>query len=139
MADETLLLDFEKLGGLVVAVAQDAATREVLMTAFMDAEAWEKTVETGYAHYHSRSRKTLWKKGETSGNVQQVREIRIDCDQDAVLLLVNQIGGAACHTGNRSCFHRRFSNGRLVFDPEPPADTAGGSAAGSSSSGGNAR
>ena len=90
---------------LVTAVAQDAATGDVLMVAWMDEPAWRKCLETGYAHYHSRSRDALWKKGETSGNVQRLREIRLDCDADAVLLVVDQSGGA-CHTGNRSCFYR---------------------------------
>ncbi len=90
---------------LIAAIAQDAHTREVLMIAWMDREAWERTVATGYAHYHSRSRDRLWKKGETSGNVQRVLEIRVDCDEDAVLLLVEQ-SGPACHTGARSCFYR---------------------------------
>ena len=90
---------------LVAAVAQDAVTRDVLMVAWMDAEAWRRSLETGYAHYHSRSRDSLWKKGATSGNVQRLREIRVDCDADAVLLLVDQTGDA-CHTGNRSCFYR---------------------------------
>jgi phosphoribosyl-AMP cyclohydrolase len=75
------------------------------MIAWMDREAWEKTLETGFAHYHSRSRDRLWKKGETSGHVQRVREIRVDCDEDAVLMLVHQTG-PACHTGNRTCFYR---------------------------------
>ncbi len=90
---------------LVAAIAQDAGTREVLMLAWMDREAWELTLATGYAHYHSRSRDRLWKKGETSGNVQRVLEIRVDCDEDAVLLIVEQTG-PACHTGERSCFYR---------------------------------
>lgn len=90
---------------LVAAIAQDATTLEVLMIAWMDREAWEKTLETGFAHYHSRSRDTLWKKGESSGHVQRVVEIRIDCDSDAVLLRVDQTG-PACHTGHRSCFYR---------------------------------
>ena len=96
--------DFDR-APLVAAIAQDATTRDVLMIAWMDREAWEKTVETGYAHYHSRSRDRLWKKGETSGHVQRVREIRVDCDEDAVLMLVDQTG-PACHTGNRTCFYR---------------------------------
>ena len=110
----TPALDFEKLGGIVTAVAQDVDTREVRMVGFMDREAWEQTLATGYAHYHSRSRGRLWKKGESSGNVQQVSEIRIDCDQDAVLLLVRQVGDVTCHTGARTCFYRRLEGGRLV-------------------------
>jgi phosphoribosyl-AMP cyclohydrolase len=102
--DPAPMPDFER-APLVAAVAQDATTREVLMIAWMDREAWEKTLETGFAHYHSRSRDRLWKKGETSGHVQRVREIRVDCDEDAVLMLVHQTG-PACHTGNRTCFYR---------------------------------
>lgn len=93
--------------GLVTAVTCDAETNEVLMLAHMNAEALRLTLETGFAHYYSRSRKSLWKKGETSGEVQEIVEIRIDCDQDAVLLRVRQMGrGAACHTGRKSCFFR---------------------------------
>ncbi len=117
-------LNFEKQGGLVPAIAQEAATGEVLMQAYMNEEAWLKTLETGVAHYWSRSRNKLWKKGESSGNTQEVKEIRIDCDEDCVLLKVRQIGNAACHKGYRSCFYRRVENGSLavdgekVFDPE---------------------
>ncbi len=117
-------LDFSKLGGLVPAVAQDHATGEVLMLGFMNREAWEATLKTGRATYYSRSRKTLWVKGETSGKVQLVKEIRIDCDDDAVLLRIEQEGGAACHTGHRSCFHKRVDQGTVqivgkpVFDPK---------------------
>ena len=93
--------------GLIAAVAQDAATGEVLMLAWMNAEALRLTQESGYATYWSRSRQALWKKGETSGHLQRVIEMRIDCDQDAVLLRVEQ-EGAACHTGQRSCFYRRI-------------------------------
>jgi phosphoribosyl-AMP cyclohydrolase len=96
--------------GLVTAIAQDARTRDVLMVAHVNAEALRLTVETGYAHYWSRSRGALWKKGETSGQLQRVREIRVDCDQDAVLMLVEVAGdGGACHTGRRSCFYRALS------------------------------
>ena len=117
-------IDFEKTGGLIPAIAQDAATGEVLMLAYMNAEAWEKTIETGTATYFSRSRGTLWVKGETSGHIQRVVEIRVDCDNDTVLLRVEQVGGAACHTGHRSCFYRKLTDGRLsetdkpVFDPK---------------------
>lgn len=116
--------DFEKGGGLIAAVAQDAATGEVLMLAWMNREAWEKTLETGEAHYYSRSRRALWRKGESSGNVQKVKAVRLDCDSDAVLLLIEQIGGAACHEGYRSCFSREWRDGvttrcsELVFDPK---------------------
>ncbi|MCH5277245.1 MAG: phosphoribosyl-AMP cyclohydrolase [Desulfovibrionaceae bacterium] len=101
--------DFAKGGGLVAAVAQDAASGEVLMLAWMDRAAWDATLKTGEAHYFSRSRQRLWHKGETSGHVQKVRAIRLDCDADAVLLEVEQMGGAACHEGYRSCFFRRLS------------------------------
>lgn len=98
--------DFDKRGGLVTVVAQDAGSGEVLMVAYMNREAWHKTLETGTACYYSTSRQELWLKGETSGNIQEVREIRVDCDGDAVLLKVHQRGGAACHEGYRSCFFR---------------------------------
>jgi len=91
--------------GLVPAVVQDVNTREVLMVAWMNSEAVEKTRQTGQAHFWSRSRKKLWRKGETSGNVLSVHEIRLDCDADTLLLLVNP-AGPACHTGERSCFYR---------------------------------
>jgi phosphoribosyl-AMP cyclohydrolase len=117
-------LDFTKLGGLIPAIVQDAATGEVLMLAFMNREAWERTLKTGEAHFYSRSRKQLWHKGATSGHVQRVKEIYLDCDQDTVLLRVEQVGGAACHTGYRSCFYRRREGeawrtvGPLIFDPK---------------------
>jgi phosphoribosyl-AMP cyclohydrolase len=117
-------LDFTKLDGLVPAVAQDYKTGEILMVAFMNKEAFELTLKTGIVHYWSRSRKQLWKKGESSGNVQEVKEIRIDCDNDCVLLKINQIGDAACHTGYRSCFYRVVEGGELkvdgvkIFNPE---------------------
>jgi phosphoribosyl-AMP cyclohydrolase len=107
-------LDFEKQGGLVPAIVQDALSGEVLMQAYLNREAWRKTLATGQAHYWSRSRSCLWKKGETSGNTQEVKEIRVDCDNDCVLLKVIQKGGAACHTGRRSCFYRKVSGGGLV-------------------------
>jgi phosphoribosyl-AMP cyclohydrolase len=119
------MLDFDKAGGLVSAIAQDAATGEVLMIAWMNKEAFEETVRTKRAVYFSRSRKKLWRKGEESGNVQEVRDIFVDCDNDAVLLKVNQIGGAACHEGFKSCFFRRIeadgslaTQGERVFDPQ---------------------
>lgn len=116
--------DFSKSGGLIAAVAQDAETLDVLMLAWMNPEAWEKTLETGEAHYYSRSRKSLWHKGGTSGHVQKVKAIRLDCDSDAVVLLIEQVGGAACHEGYRSCFSRERRDGKvsrcseLVFDPK---------------------
>ncbi len=117
------MLNFEKAGGLVSAIAQDAATGEVLMIAWMNAEAFDETVRTRRAVYFSRSRNKLWRKGEESGNVQEVKEIFIDCDADAVLLKVHQLGGAACHEGYKSCFFRRLDAaglstvGERVFDP----------------------
>ena len=121
--DPTSLVDFEKSGGLVTAIAQDAASGEILMVANMNREAFARTLELGQVVYWSRSRKKLWHKGEESGNVQQVKEILIDCDGDALLIKVDQVGGAACHTGTRSCFFRRISDGGVedigvqVFDP----------------------
>ncbi len=120
----TIELDFSKFNGLLPAIVQDYKTGDILMLAFMNKDAWEATLSTGKATYFSRSRKKLWIKGETSGNVQNVREIRIDCDNDTVLLKVEQVGGAACHTGYRTCFHRKVQEGstciveKPVFDPE---------------------
>jgi phosphoribosyl-AMP cyclohydrolase len=96
-------VDFAKLGGLVPVVVQDATTREVLMVAFANREALAETLRTGYAHYFSRSRGKLWKKGETSGHVQRIRAVLVDCDRDTVLYLVEQTG-VACHRGTHSCF-----------------------------------
>lgn len=116
--------DFSKSGGLVAAVAQDEHSGEILMLAWMNAEAWNKTLETGQAHYYSRSRGELWRKGATSGHVQHVRSVRLDCDGDAVVLRVVQDGGAACHEGYRSCFYREFKEGAVslcapkIFNPE---------------------
>jgi phosphoribosyl-AMP cyclohydrolase len=117
-------LDFDKCGGLVPAIAQDYLSGEVLMMAYVNPESWALTLATGLAHYWSRSRNRLWKKGESSGNVQEVREVRVDCDRDTVLLKVRQVGEAACHTGYRSCFYRRLEGEGLVedgvrlFDPD---------------------
>jgi len=98
--------DFDKAGGLVPAVAQDAATGEILMLAYMNREAFDRTLATGEAHYWSRSRRVLWHKGGgRSGRVQKVRELRLDCDLDTVLLKIEQVGGISCHTGRRTCFH----------------------------------
>ena len=116
--------DFEKSGGLIPAIAQDYATGDVLMLAYMNREAWQHTLSSGKATYWSRSRNSLWIKGETSGHVQLVREIIIDCDDDTVLLKVEQLGGAACHTGYKSCFYRKLSGeqieivGEKIFKPE---------------------
>jgi phosphoribosyl-AMP cyclohydrolase len=106
--------------GLVPAVAQDADSGEVLMLAYVSPAALERTKETGRAHYYSRSREELWEKGATSGHTQDIREIRVDCDADTLLYLVEQTGGA-CHTGHRSCFHRTVDGdhvGERVFDPD---------------------
>ena len=117
-------LDFEKTGGLLPAIVQEAETGDVLMLAYMNREAWEATLATGRATFFSRSRKVLWVKGLTSGNVQIVKEIRVDCDDDTVLLKVEQVGGAACHTGHKSCFFKKVENdavsivGRPLFDPK---------------------
>ena len=117
-------IDFAKSDGLVTAIAQDHSTGEILMVAFMNEEAFRQTVETGAVVYWSRSRKKLWRKGEESGNVQILKSLYIDCDGDAVLLMVEQVGGAACHTGRRNCFFRKVDGDRYVdvgvrvFDPE---------------------
>ena len=104
--------------GLAPAIAQDAATHRVLTLAWMNRDALTLTRDTREAHYWSRSRHKLWRKGEQSGHVQKVREVRLDCDADAVLLLVEQAGGIACHTGRESCFFRKLENGRWVtIDP----------------------
>lgn len=124
MQIENFQPDFAKGGGLLPAIAQDAASGEVLMLAYMNEDAWKKTLETGEAHYWSRSRQELWHKGESSGNVQKIKAIRLDCDNDTILLIIEQIGGAACHTGFSSCFYRECQNGQVnecckqVFDPK---------------------
>jgi phosphoribosyl-AMP cyclohydrolase len=116
--------DFDKAGGLLPAIAQDADTGQVLMLAWMNAAAWEETMRTRRAVYFSRSRNRLWRKGEESGNVQEVREIYLDCDADTILLKVHQVGGAACHEGYASCFFRRLTPsgvevvGERLFDPK---------------------
>ena len=111
----SVLLPKWDAAGLVTAVVTDHATGEVLMLAHMDAEALAETQRTGEAHFFSRSRARLWKKGESSGHVMRVREMRIDCDQDAIWLRCDP-AGPACHTGERSCFYRRVENGGLVRD-----------------------
>ena len=115
-------LDFDKMGGLLPAIVQDYVTNEVLMVAFMNEEAWQHTLETGKATYWSRSRNELWVKGESSGNVQWVKEIRIDCDDDTVVLKVEQVGDAACHTGHRSCFYKILENGEIIIKDKPLFD-----------------
>ena len=121
-------LDFDKTGGLVPAIVQDYQTGEILMLAYMNSDAFNATLTTGKATYYSRSRQTLWVKGETSGNMQLIREIRIDCDDDTVLLKVEQLGNAACHTGHRSCFYKKIEDGSVrimgdpIFDPREVYD-----------------
>jgi phosphoribosyl-AMP cyclohydrolase len=118
------MIDFEKAGGLVPAIAQDVDSGQVLMLAWMNREAYEETLRTGRACYFSRSRGRLWRKGEESGNIQEVREVYLDCDADTILLKVHQEGGAACHEGYTSCFFRRVAGdglqviGERVFDPK---------------------
>jgi phosphoribosyl-AMP cyclohydrolase len=119
-----MIIDFQKAGGLVPAIAQDAATGQVLMLAWMNQEAFDETVRSGRAVYFSRSRQRLWRKGEESGHVQEVKEILFDCDADTILLKVRQIGEAACHEGYKSCFFRRLEKDQItvveerVFDPK---------------------
>ena len=121
---EPLKIDFEKSGGVVPVITQDADTGEVLMLAYMNAEAFQETLRTGRACYWSRTRRKLWRKGEESGNHQDVRAVFVDCDQDTILLKVHQHGGAACHEGYRSCFYRKSAGddwevvGERVFNPE---------------------
>ena len=123
LVNQMIKVDFEKSGGLVPAIVQDHETGEVLMLAYMNRKAFDATLKNGKATYWSRSRQTLWVKGETSGNVQLVKEIRIDCDDDTILIKVEQLGGAACHTGHQSCFHKKIEKGAIrivgkpVFDP----------------------
>src|SRR5260370_781638 len=118
------MIDFDKSGGLVPAIAQDADTGAVLMLAWMNRAAYEETLRTGRACYFSRSRNRLWRKGEESGHVQEVRGVFVDCDADTVLLKVHQVGGAACHEGYASCFFRQVQGDQLrvvaekVFDPK---------------------
>lgn len=116
--------DFSKSeNGLLPAIAQDYKTNDVLMLAYINEESWNETIKSGYATYWSRSRQQLWKKGESSGHLQEIKEILIDCDSDAIIFKINQIGDAACHTGHKSCFYRRMIGNEvevlddLVFDP----------------------
>lgn len=117
-------LNFAKGNGLLPAIVQDHDSGKILMMAYINKISWEKTLETGEAHYWSRSRQELWHKGGTSGHVQKIKEIYMDCDQDTVLFKVEQIGGAACHTGYESCFHQKVDTngdvtvvGEKIFDP----------------------
>jgi phosphoribosyl-AMP cyclohydrolase len=118
-------LDFKKGGGILPALAQDYKSGKVLMLAYMNREAYQLTLDTGEAHYWSRTRGKIWHKGETSGNIQIVKEIMVDCDHDTILLKVEQLGGAACHLGYESCFHNKITKngeeiiiGKRIFDPE---------------------
>lgn len=114
--------DFSK--GLLPVIAQDNASGTVLMLAWINEEAWQCSLSTGEAHYWSRSRKKVWHKGESSGNIQIIKSIRLDCDRDAILFIVEQKGGAACHTGHQSCFFTELKEGKAsicspkIFDPE---------------------
>ena len=118
------MLNFDKANGLVTAIVQDAETNEVLMLAWMNREAFDETVRTRRGVYFSRSRNRLWRKGEESGHVQEVRDIFIDCDADTVLLKVKQVGGAACHEGYKSCFFRKLQDGALAVVAERVVDPA---------------
>ena len=118
-------IDFAKGDGIVPVIIQDHDTNDVLMLAYMNQEAWDKTLSTGKVHYYSRSRNRLWLKGETSGHTQDVKAVYIDCDTDTILIKIHQHGGAACHEGYRSCFFRERKGseswqviGERVFDPE---------------------
>lgn len=118
-----IVLDFNKGGGLLPAIAQDYASGKVLMLAYINEASWQQTLKTGEAHYWSRTRQEIWHKGGTSGNVQKIREIYADCDNDTVLFRVDQIGGAACHTGHETCFHQRVGqDGRVTVVGEPLFD-----------------
>ena len=116
--------NFAKGDGLVPAIVQDAETKEVLMLAYMNRQSWEATLQTGKATYWSRSRQKLWLKGESSGHFQIIKAVFIDCDDDTILLQVEQLGGAACHTGHKSCFYRKLKGkdfvvvGEKIFNPE---------------------
>ena len=120
--DEMVTLQFDKGNGLLPAIVQDHETKEVLMLAYINDLAWKKTLETGRAHYWSRSRNKLWLKGETSGHQQIIKKMLVDCDEDTVVYQVEQLGGAACHTGHRSCFFRKVSEGKYETIDEPVFD-----------------
>jgi len=122
MEQKEMTPDFKKGGGLIPVITQDAESGEILMMAYMSQESLDKTISTGEAYYWSRSRQELWHKGGTSGNIQKVKEIRLDCDGDAIVIKVEQIGGAACHTGHRSCFHYRMTGNAFVKEGQPVFD-----------------
>jgi len=111
-------IDFNKLDGIIPVIIQDYKSLEILMLGFMNREAFNLTIKSGHVHYWSRTKQRLWEKGETSGHFQEVMEIRIDCDNDTLLIKVNQIGNAACHTGFKSCFHNIVTDSGLVIDGE---------------------
>ncbi len=116
-------IDFDKSGdGLIPAIVQEYITGTVLMLAYVNREAWEKTIATGSAHYWSRSRNEIWLKGESSGNLQVIKSILVDCDQDTIIYKVEQKGGAACHKGYPSCFYRKVQDGELVTIEQPVFD-----------------
>jgi phosphoribosyl-AMP cyclohydrolase len=123
VSDLDQMIDFDKLGGMLPVITQDDTTGEVLMMAYMNREAFHETLRTGRVCYFSRSRNRLWRKGEESGNVQELRSVYLDCDADTLLVKVHQVGGAACHEGYPSCFFRRVEDRDLkviaqrVFDP----------------------
>lgn len=121
-APEIPVLQFDKGDGLLPAIVQDSATGEILMLAYINDQAWRQTLATGKAHYWSRSRNKLWLKGETSKHYQLIREILVDCDEDTVVFRIEQQGGAACHTGHRSCFYRRVEERKLTEIDEPVFD-----------------
>lgn len=110
--------------GLVAAIAQDVTTLEVLMLAWMNRESLQLTLSTGHAHYWSRSRQALWKKGEISGHIQHLKELRLDCDGDAILMKIEQTGGVACHTGRRRCFFNLLDDGRWIISDATARDVA---------------
>lgn len=120
-----ITLAFSKRDGLLPAIVQDFKTGKVLMLAYINEASWEKTLETGETHFWSRSRREIWHKGGTSGHVQKIKEIYADCDNDTILFKVEQLGGAACHTGYESCFYQKIEKngesiivGNKIFDPE---------------------
>ena len=115
-------IDFDKQGGLVPVIAQDDETGDVLMMAYMNPEALAESLRTGRVCYYSRSRDRLWRKGEESGHVQQIRSVHVDCDADTLLFRITQVGGAACHKGYRSCFFKKVENGKLTIAAEPVFD-----------------
>lgn len=117
-----LKINFEKQNGLIPVVAQDYKTNRVLMLAYMNEEAYKKTIETGKVTYWSRSRNKLWVKGESSGNFQILKELYVDCDEDAIVVKIEQIGGAACHTGRESCFYRKKDGDEFEIVDEPIFD-----------------